>query len=359
MKQKKILIGVLSVVLVVVCAVALLLEINTRKQKEESELANAGDERDTYSWEEYQTLSLEDQDAYFQMFDSVEAFEDWMESVKPVDGTEPELLWNKTGKNPDAFTWEEYQALDAREKDAFYSWFDSEAAFEKWLKTVSPTESVEPTEKWNKEGKKPDAYTWEEYQALSSKEQEAFYRWFDSLQAFEAWMESVKPEETTEPVEKWNKEGKKPDAYTWEEYQALCSKEQEAFYQWFDSLQAFEAWMESVKLEETTEPVEKWNKEGKKPDAYTWEEYQALSSKEQEAFYQWFDSLQAFEAWMESVKPEETTKPAEKWNKEGKKPDAYTWEEYQSLTPEEQDAFFSWFESVDAFEAWMEKVTDN
>ena len=85
MKKKKILIGILSVILVVLCAVALFLEKNTLKQKEETELANAGNVQDSYSWEEYQALSLEDQDAYFQRFDSVEAFEKWMEEVKPVE----------------------------------------------------------------------------------------------------------------------------------------------------------------------------------------------------------------------------------------------------------------------------------
>ena len=246
MKKKKILIGILSVILVVLCAVALFLEKNTLKQKEETELANAGNVQDSYSWEEYQALSLEDQDAYFQRFDSVEAFEKWMEEVKPVEGAELDLVWNKPGKKPDAYTWEEYQALDAREKDAFCRWFDSDEAFEKWLKSVSPTESVEHTEMWSKGDKTPDTYTWEEYMALSSKEQEAFYQWFDSLQDFEAWMESVKPEETTESGAKWDTAGKEPDAYTWEEYQALTPEEQDAFFSWFESVAAFEAWMEKV-----------------------------------------------------------------------------------------------------------------
>ena len=51
--------------------------------------------------------------------------------------------------------------------------------------------------------------------------------------------------------------------------------------------------------------------------------------------------------------PAESTEPALEWDKE-KNPDQYTWEEYQMLSPEEQDAFFQWFGSVDAFEAWME-----
>ena len=257
--------------------------------------------QNTYSWEEYQALSLEDQDAYFQTFDSVESFEAWMEAVKPTESAMLDLVWDKPEKNPDAYTWEEYQMLDAREKDAFYRWFASEKAFEEWLESVKPAESTEPTVKWDKSGKDPDAYTWEEYQALSPKEQDAFYQWFGSVDAFEVWMEAVKPAETTEPVAKWNKSGKNPDAYTWEEYQALSPKEQDAFYQWFGSVDAFEAWMKAAKPTQNTETAIKWDKPGKNPDAYTWEEYQTLSPAEQDAFFMWFESVDAFEAWMEKV----------------------------------------------------------
>ena len=312
---------------------------------------------DTYTWEEYQALSLEEQDAFFQSFESVEAFEAWMKTVKPAEGTVPALNWDASGKQPDAYTWEEYEALSAEEKDAFYLWFGSAAGFEAWMDAVKPVETVETVAKWDKPGKQPDTYTWEEYQALNAKEQDAFYQWFASKAEFEAWMDAAKPGETTEPAAKWNKPGKQPDAYTWEEYQALSSQAQEAFYQWFDSVDAFEAWMEAVKPGETTEPAAKWDKPGKQPNAYTWEEYQALSPKEQDAFYLWFGSVKAFEAWMEAVKPAETTETVEKWDKPGKQPDAYTWEEYQALSPQEQDAFFLWFDSVEAFEAWMDVAT--
>ena len=298
MKSKKILIAILSGILVILCAVALFL---TLRQNRKFALANAGHMQGTYSWDEYQALSPEDQDAYFQLFDSVEAFEAWMNAVKPADDAELEFVWNKTGKDPDAYTWDEYQALDFKEQEAFYQWFDSQQTFEAWMKSAKPDETTEPDAKWDKPGKEPSAYTWEEYQALDFKEQEAFYQWFDSQQAFEAWMKSAKPDATTEPVAKWDKAGKKPNAYTWEEYQALSAIEQEAFYQWFGSPKAFEAWMKSVKPDETTESVAKWDKAGKKPSAYTWEEYQALSPMEQDAFFSWFASVEAFEAWMEKA----------------------------------------------------------
>ena len=305
-----------------------------------------------YTWEEYQALSADEQEEFFQWFGSATAFEEWRNAATAED--EPNLEWKKLGKKPDKYTWEEYQALSNEEKEAFYRWFGSESAFEAWLAEAMAAGNTEPVPQWDKSGKKPDAYTWEEYQALSGEEQEAFYQWFGSVSAFEAWLSEVKPEETTQPLPEWNKPGKTPDQYTWEEYRALSGEEQEAFYRWFGSDSAFEAWLSEVKPEETTQPLPEWNKPGKTPDQYSWEEYQALSGEEQEAFYQWFGSVSAFEAWLSEVKPEETTRPLPEWNKPGKTPDQYTWEEYQALSGEEQEAFFRWFGSVEAFEEWMD-----
>ena len=350
MKVTKSLIWVLAIILVILCALAWYLENHVFETEQP---AQTNESSGTYTWEEYQSLSLEEQDAFFQEFDSEDAFEAWMDAVKPTDTTETGLVWNKPGKEPNEYTWEEYQALTGWEQEAFFLWFETEEAFETWLDAVKPAETIEPVLPWAEQGKAPDAYTWEEYLALSPREQDAFYLWFGSEGTFEAWMNAVKPPETTEAVPEWDKPGKTPDAYTWEEYQALTPEEQDAFYLWFESEAAFEDWMNAVKPPETTEAALEWDKPGKNPDQYTWEEYQMLSPEEQDAFYRWFGSLEAFETWMEAAKPAETTVPALTWDKE-KDPDQYTWEEYQMLNPEEQDAFFQWFDSVEAFEAWME-----
>jgi len=306
---------------------------------------------DQYRWEEYQELTMEEQEAFFQWFDSEEAFRAWLEEAQPEESATPEIKWNKPGKTPDQYTWEEYQALSAEDRDAFYLWFASTKEFETWMTGAKPVKQ-ETAAEWNKPGKTPDAYTWEEYQALSTEEQEAFYLWFASAEEFEAWMTGVKPVERETEAD-WNKPGKKPDAYTWDEYLALSTQEQDAFFRWFASEDAFEAWMTKVQPEDETLQKVDWDKPGKMPDAYTWEEYQALTAKEQDAFYQWFSSMAEFEAWMESAKPEENELPDISWEKPGKKPDAYTWDEYQALGPEEQEAFYLWFGSEDAFEAWM------
>lgn len=251
------------------------------------------------------------------------------------------------------YTWEEYQALSLEEQDAFFQQFGSEEAFEEWMEMAQTEESEILVSNWDKSGKDPDGYTWEEYQALSNEEQDAFFLWFDTENAFEAWMATVKPEESTPLDLTWDKPGKKPDAYTWEEYQALSAEEQEVFYQWFDSETDYEAWLECAKPDENAMPILDWNEAKKNPDMYTWEEYQALSYEEQDAFFLWFDTEEAFEAWMTAVKPEESEPTAASWDKMGKIPNEYTWEEYQALSLEEQDAFYLWFGSIEAFEAWM------
>lgn len=248
-----------------------------------------------------------------------------------------------------SYTWDDYRAMSNEDKDAFFERFDSAEDFEDWKTSVQPTEA-EPDFVWDDPGKAPDQYTWAQYQALKPEEQEAFYQWFESVTAFESWMESAKAAENQTPV--WDQTGKPPKEYTWEEYQALSAEEQDAFYHWFGSEAEFEAWMTGAMPNESEPEEPAWEPSDKKPTDYTWEEYQSLTPQEKDAFYLWFVSKEAFEAWMNQVNPVETL--PDSWDKPGKPPEEYTWEEYQALTPEEQDLFFLWFETRDDFEAWME-----
>lgn len=243
------------------------------------------------------------------------------------------------------YTWEDFNSMSNEEKDAFYERFETEEDFEKWKDSVQPTET-EYIFQWNEPGKAPNEYTWEEYQTLTPEKQEAFYQWFESVTDFEAWMESAKIPEDTTPV--WDKSGKTPSEYTLEEYQSLSPEEQDAFYQWFASEDEFMSWLNDAMPEPEEEEEPDWEKT---PQDYTWEEYQSLTPQEQEVFYHWFGSVEEFEAWMTEVKPVETM--PESWDKPGKNPDEYTWDEYQALTPEEQDLFYLWFATLDDFEAWM------
>lgn len=378
MKALKVIAAALAVILLLLLLTVILLETRNNDTIQQTvPTTQAQNTSGMLSWEEYQAMSLEEQDAYFQQFESVEQFEKWMDSVRPTETDEVIPTWDPTAKKPDTYTWEEYEALSREEQEAFYQWFASGTAFEAWMNKAKPaqtdptqgqndnpgqtdkpnqTEKPNQTDKPNQTGKNPSDYTWEEYQKLSPQEKETFFQWFGSVEAFEKWMDKVKPEETEPTTPSWNKPGKKPNEYTWAEYMALSREDQDAFYLWFDSEDDFEEWMEAAKPEETepTDPV--WSKPGKTPDQYTWEEYQALSQKDQDAFYLWFDSEYAFEQWMKAAKPAETTPTTPVWDKTDKKPNEYTWAEYEALTNEEKDAFFLWFGSIEAFENWMDSA---
>ena len=78
--------------------------------------------------------------------------------------TNAELPWEKGGKRPDEYTLEEYEALSAFEQDAFFESFDSVDDFDRWMTRVYGNEVIP----WEDPGaKQPNEYTWEEYEALS------------------------------------------------------------------------------------------------------------------------------------------------------------------------------------------------
>lgn len=266
--------------------------------------------------------------------------------------------WITSFKEPSAYTWDEYQALDHEEKDEFFERFDTLQDFEDWKETAQPKET-EPDFHWDEPGKKPNEYNWEEYMELTEEQKEAFFLWFSSTADFEAWKSQVQSEEAPSVNLVWDEQGKRPDEYTWAEYEALSHEKQDAFYLWFDSKDAFEAWMSEAKPAETEPADPSWNIPGKKPKDYTWEEYQKLSPEQQDAFYNWFASMSAFEAWMDSAKPDESSTENVSWNKPGKNPDEYSYDEYQALSAEDQELFYQWFDSRDAFEAWMDQAEQN
>ena len=159
----------------------------------------------------------------------------------------------------------------------------------------------------------------------------------------------------------WENGGKQPEEFTWEEFEALTPDQQEAFFLTFDTAEEFEKWMLNVKPE--TEPTETeaprlelpWENGGKQPAEYTWEEFEALTPEQQEAFFLSFDTAEAFEEWMENAQPETTDVPQSDlpWENGGKQPSEYTWEEFEALTPEQQEAFFLSFDTEEEFEAWL------
>ncbi len=154
-------------------------------------------------------------------------------------------------------------------------------------------------------------YTWEEFEALNIEQQLEFQNSFESDDAFEEWVNSVKPDDTVSITMDlnlpWENGGKSPDEYTWNEFEALDSGLQIAFQSWFDSYSEFETWMQKVKIpdiEEETKPSLPWENGGKSPDEYTWDEFNKLSGVEQIFFQKSFDKFEDFEKWMDAAQAE-------------------------------------------------------
>ena len=59
-----------------------------------------------------------------------------------------------------------------------------------------------------------------------------------------------------------------------------------------------------------------------------------------------------YEEWSNKAKGKERYP----WEAGGKKPSEYTWDEFNSLNGEQQEAFVDWFASADEFEVWMNSV---
>ena len=100
-------------------------------------------------------------------------------------------------------------------------------------------------------------------------------------------------------------------------------------------------------------PPAPWETEGaKQPKDYSWAEFEALSGEYQMIFQKSFKKFEDFEKWMEEAQSQGTQ--AYPWEKEGaKQASEYTWEEFQSLSPELQMAFQYSFGSIENYDVWL------
>ena len=93
---------------------------------------------------------------------------------------------------PSACTWQEYLAMTADEQIEFQKKFGSREVFEAWMENAMK-EDVLAECPWEEPGaKQPEEYTWAEFEALSGEHQIAFQRVM-GVEAFEAWMNRVNP----------------------------------------------------------------------------------------------------------------------------------------------------------------------
>jgi len=106
---------------------------------------------------------------------------------------------------------------------------------------------------------------------------------------------------------------------------------------------------------EETSMVLPWEDGGKSPEEYTWAEFEALNPVLQIKFQSAFEEEDGFEKWMESATEEKLEMP---WENGGKRPEEYTWAEFEALSPALQIQFQTAFEEQDGFDKWFERVKE-
>lgn len=325
-----------------------------------------------YTWDEYNELTNAQQESFISSFESVDAFENWMESVYVENAAA--MPWENTDKKPAEYAWEEYENLTPTQQNAFVEWFDNEADFEAWMELAQEKNADAAALPWEESAQKPNDYTWAEYEALTIEQQNAFVEWFDDIYVFEAWMEKAQSKELEVPkgiIKPWEEGGKTPDEFTWAEFEALTVMQQDAFIEWFDSIDAFETWMQAVNPVANTELVIPWANDKTQPDAYTMDEFKELTAYQQSKFFTWFGTYEEFDSWLNAVAFEvaevqmpvndenKTEEPLDMTNAEESKDadeiKAYTWLEYDQMTPEQRILLFFEFDSVEGFDLWVEK----
>ena len=246
-------------------------------------------------------------------------------------------------------TWEEFESMTPEKQMEFQNSFDSLEEFDEWLKKVQTEEKKDVP--WENGGKKPKNYTWEEFESLPPEQQIIFQNSFKKTEDFEKWM--VKAQEELESEKPWENGGKKPKDYTWEEFEALTAEQQMAFQNSFKSQEKFDEWMQSVAENNENEEgnIEKlpWENGGKQPKDYTWEEFEALTAEQQMAFQNSFKDADGFEKWMESVIDNEGTE----FSFEKEDLFSVTWEEFETMSMEEQMIFQNSFKNIDEFDKWL------
>jgi hypothetical protein len=108
--------------------------------------------------------------------------------MKKAQGQMSSNPWEKPGaKQPADYTWEEFEALTGAQQMAFQDYL-GEKGFEEWLNRVQNQTEKNP---WEEPGtKQPQDYTYEEFEALTAAQQMAFQDYLGE-EAFEAWLNRV------------------------------------------------------------------------------------------------------------------------------------------------------------------------
>lgn len=217
----------------------------------------------------------------------------------------------------------------------------------------------------------PAGYTWEQYQEMTSEEKLAFQKSFGDMDEYKKWYEDQQASNEDENVLlRLDLNERNPEDYTWEEYQELTPEEKAVFPDCFKDMNAYNEWYDKNK--EDNEDKEEFESDeaedssvsidlnGKNPKDYTWEEYQKLAPEEKAVFPDCFKDMNAYNEWYEKNKEETVGEDfSVSIDLNGRNPEDYTWEQYQALTQDEKAIFPDYFENMEAYKTWYERVCIN
>ena len=148
-------------------------------------MENGGKQPNQYTYEEYEKLTMEERIAFQESFGSLEKFTEWLSNATSVKSGLP---WENGGKQPSQYTYKEYEELTEEQQIAFQESFSSSDEFTKWLNFATGSQVLLP---WENGGKQPNQYTYAEYEALNEDQQIAFQESFATFDGFTEWLMRV------------------------------------------------------------------------------------------------------------------------------------------------------------------------
>lgn len=148
-----------------------------------------------YTWDEYNQWDIDIQMAFQNAFKDASEFQKWMDKVHPVEtqGQQKSYPFTTGERNPAEYTWDEFQNMTAEEQMAFQNSFLNKQAFEDWMTATNPEGQLSTEDlPWEVPGaKQPEDYTWEEFESLTAAQQIAFQSAFEDQDGFTLWLDKV------------------------------------------------------------------------------------------------------------------------------------------------------------------------
>lgn len=138
-----------------------------------------------YTWEEFEKLTPEEQMVFQNSFDDFKKFDDWMMEAQGLDN---DFTFENEGKQLASYTWEEFENLSPEDQIKFQNSFKNVVEFDKWLQGA---QRIDESFTWDDDKKNPSSYTWEEFEDLSPEDQMKFQNSFKDINEFDKWLQKA------------------------------------------------------------------------------------------------------------------------------------------------------------------------